>query len=725
MRYITYTKNTMKKLFYSLLAVVLAACGSEKQAPIDREALVARNNPQVSSFDSLASLSVGNGEFAFTVDATGLQTFPLVYKKGVPLGTQSQWGWHSFGNPNKYKPEEYLKEHDFGRGHKEIYACQFKEDGRQKEASNWYRMNPHRLHLGIVGLELGDDVKTSDITDIAQTLDMWNGVINSHFTLKGNAFDVQTVCHPQMDMISASITSPARGGVKLHFPYPTGAHADDACNWDANNKHTTDIVFENAQSAVLKRTLDSTVYYVSLRWEGKASLKEKSANYFVLTPAEDKLAFSCKFTSAFPGTVFESEPAVYTSADTLPTFAETLAAGNSYWNNFWKNGAAVDFSHCTDPRAKELERRVVLSQYLLAIQSAGSVPPQETGLTYNSWFGKFHLEMIWWHQAWQALWGHPELLDRTLGWYETVEPVAREIARRQGFDGVRWMKMTDPSGTEAPSNVGSFLIWQQPHFIYLAELVYRANPSDEVIKKYNHLVQETAKFMYSFATYDEFHGRFILKGAIPAQETLRAATTINPPFELSYWHYAMNVAQLWRERVGEKRNLEWDEMIDKLSPLAYNEDSLYLAAENAVDTYKDIRFTSDHMAVLGSVGILPMNKLIRADYMKNTLHWVWDNWNWGKTWGWDYPMTAMNATRLGEPEKAVGALLMDKRTNTYLLNGHNYQDGRLRCYLPGNGGLLTAVALMCAGWDGCEVKNPGFPQDGTWDVRWEGLKPMP
>lgn len=715
----------MKKLFYSLLAVVLAACGSEKQAPIDREALVARNNPQVSSFDSLASLSVGNGEFAFTVDATGLQTFPSVYKKGVPLGTQSQWGWHSFGNPNKYKPEEYLKEHDFGRGHKEIYACQFKEDGRQKEASNWYRMNPHRLHLGIVGLELGDDVKTSDITDIAQTLDMWNGVINSHFTLKGNAFDVQTVCHPQMDMISASITSPARAGVKLHFPYPTGAHADDACNWDANNKHTTDIVFENAQSAVLKRTLDSTVYYVSLRWEGKASLKEKSANYFVLTPAEDKLAFSCKFTSAFPGTVFESEPAVYTSADTLPTFAETLAAGNSYWNNFWKNGAAVDFSHCTDPRAKELERRVVLSQYLLAIQSAGSVPPQETGLTYNSWFGKFHLEMIWWHQAWQALWGHPELLDRTLGWYETVEPVAREIARRQGFDGVRWMKMTDPSGTEAPSNVGSFLIWQQPHFIYLAELVYRANPSDEVIKKYNHLVQETAKFMYSFATYDEFHGRFILKGAIPAQETLRAATTINPPFELSYWHYAMNVAQQWRERAGEKRNLEWDEMIDKLSPLAYNEDSLYLAAENAVDTYKDIRFTSDHMAVLGSVGILPMNKLIRADYMKNTLHWVWDNWNWGKTWGWDYPMTAMNATRLGEPEKAVGALLMDKRTNTYLLNGHNYQDGRLRCYLPGNGGLLTAVALMCAGWDRCEMKNPGFPQDGTWDVRWEGLKPMP
>lgn len=715
----------MKKLFYSLVTLALTACGSEQPSLIDRDALLERNNPHVQRFDSLASLSVGNGEFAFTVDATGLQTFPDNYKKGVPLGTQSQWGWHSFDNPENYRPEEYLKEHDFGRGHKEVYACQFKEEGRQRGAANWYRMNPHRLHLGVVGLELGEGVKPSDISNIDQTLDLMNGCISSRFEWNGEKYEVQTVCHPTLDMVATRVHSAARTGINLKFPYPTGAHADDACRWDANDKHSTEIVRRDAQGALLKRTLDKTTYYVTLKWEGKASLSEKEKNYLVLVPEEDSLNLMCLFTPQFNGTVFESEPGVYRDDKPLPSYAESVEASSAYWNKFWKEGAAVDFFHCTDPRAAELERRVVLSQYLLAIQSAGSVPPQETGLTYNSWFGKFHLEMIWWHQSWLALWNHPELLDRTLEWYETVEPKAREIARRQGFDGVRWMKMTDPSGEEAPSNVGSFLIWQQPHLIYLAELVYRANPSPEVIQKYNKLVQETAKFMYSFATYDEFHGRFILKGAIPAQETLRAATTINPPFELSYWHFAMQTAQLWRERAGEQRNLEWDELIDKLSPLTYNDDQLYLAAENAVDTYKDIRFTSDHMAVLGSVGILPMNKLIRADYMRNTLNWVWDNWNWGKTWGWDYPMTAMNATRLGEPEKAVGALLMDKRTNTYLPNGHNYQDGRLRCYLPGNGGLLTAVALMCAGWDGCEVENPGFPKDGKWDVRWEGLKPMP
>jgi hypothetical protein len=77
------------------------------------------------------------------------------------------------------------------------------------------------------------------------------------------------------------------------------------------------------------------------------------------------------------------------------------------------------------------------------------------------------------------------------------------------------------------------------------------------------------------------------------------------------------------------------------------------------------------------------------------------------------------------PDKAIDALFMDVGTNTYLVNGHNYQDRRLRLYLPGNGGLLTAVAMMCAGYDGSDEVNPGFPTDGTWKVKWEDLNPLP
>ena len=702
----------MKKTLSFLILVIFFVNGNAKNNKIDRFALITRNNPHITTFDSLSSLSVGNGEFAYTVDITGLQTFPEKYSKGMPLGTQSQWGWHSFLNPENYKHDETLKNYDFGRGRLEPYSVQFNDAGRQKEAADWYRVNPHRLHLGIVGLEL-DNSEISDIQNINQDLDMWSGTIISNFKIKDSFYNVKTACHPTKDMIAIQVKSDkTKPEIKFRFPYPTGGHTDDACNWNSNNKHSTIIISQTKNSAVLKRKIDNTIYFVKIRWENNALLIEKSKNYFVLQSQSKNLKFTCLFSEK-------------SKEEKSATTANTFKITSNYWKNYWKKGAVVDFSQCTDYRAKELERRVVLSQYLLAIQCAGSTPPQETGLTYNSWFGKFHLEMIWWHQSQFALWNHPEMLDKTMNWYNQAENIAKEIAHRQGFKGVRWMKMTDPSALEAPSKVGSFLIWQQPHYIYLAELVYRANSTPENLKKYYRLVQETAKFMCSFADYDKERNRYILKGIIPAQETLRASETTNPPFELSYWHFAMETAQKWRERNGEKRIKEWDELIEKLSPLAYNEDKLYLAAETALDTYKDVRFTSDHMAVLGAVGILPENNLIKNDYMRNTLHWIWDNWNWNETWGWDYPMTAMSAARLGEPEKAVGALLMQKRTNTYLINGHNYQDERLRVYLPGNGGLLTAVAMMCAGWDGCKTENPGFPKDGKWNVKWEGLKKMP
>ena len=55
----------MKILLFCSLLVMFGACTHPvQQISIDRKALVNRNNPQFSAFDSLASLSVGNGEFA-------------------------------------------------------------------------------------------------------------------------------------------------------------------------------------------------------------------------------------------------------------------------------------------------------------------------------------------------------------------------------------------------------------------------------------------------------------------------------------------------------------------------------------------------------------------------------------------------------------------------------------------------------------------------------------
>ncbi|MDE6741140.1 MAG: hypothetical protein K2J58_02290 [Muribaculaceae bacterium] len=700
-------KTTTVAASFFVAAAIASGC-KDKVGGIDRYSLVNRNNPHVTAIDTMASLTVGNGRFAFTADVTGLQTFPEVYTNGVPLGTMSDWGWHSFPNTEDYKFEETLKEYDFGRGRQELYSVQFKDDPRKKAAADYYRVNPHRLHLGALGFH---GITPESLTDLDQTLDMWNGVINSRFTSDGKKASVKTSVDPNLDLVAAEINDEGRHPVKLRLPYPTGKHSDDACDWNADSLHSTEIVLSEAGKAVVRHSLDTTSYYITLNWSGNGEAILESANSVLISPDSDKWSITAQFTEEM------------THADN-PSASDAIAAASDYWQDFWKKGGVVDFSHCTDPRAKELERRVVLSQYLLATNCAGSTPPQETGLTYNSWFGKFHLEMIWWHQAQFALYGHEDLLARTLPWYEKAEANAKNIAKRQGFEGVRWMKMTDPSSIEAPSGVGSFLIWQQPHLIYLAELLYRANPDTTVLHKYYPLIEETAQFMASFADRDEANKRYVLKGIIPAQETLKASETVNPPFELSYWHFGLNTAQKWRERMGLERNAEWDKITSELSHLAAK-DSLYLAAETAPQTYEDIRFTSDHMAVLGSLGILPASPLADPKILDNTFDWVYNNWNWDKTWGWDYPTTAMCAVRVGEPEKALNALLMDKRTNTYLPNGHNFQDNRLRCYLPGNGGLLTAVALMTAGWDGCETANPGFPKDGTWDVRWEGIKPLP
>ena len=482
-------------------------------------------------------------------------------------------------------------------------------------------------------------------------------------------------------------------------------------------------------------------------------------------PCEDVLTVSAEYLNSLPTTqalAFE--------------YDQYHKATLRHWGAWWNAGAIVDFSQCTDPRAKELERRVVLSQYLTKINCANNMPPQETGLTYNSWFGRPHLEMTWWHAVDFTLWNRPEVVAQMLQWYNQVAyPVARQIAQRQGFKGVRWMKMTDPWAGEAPSNTGSFLIWQQPHYIYMAEEMYRNNPSKETLAKYGQQVEETAAFMADFVSYDKKTGKYFLQGETAMQESMSKDFSFNHPFELAYWQYGLTIANEWRSRQGIPHNEAWDAIIKNLSTLPMKGDAIYTAGLpkgntknlKSFDPFDTVggststtlptvtvggstsptvavgggtstalpsetfneKCRNDHPAVLGACGLLPYNDqspLYAKEKMVTTLDWVMQNWNWKTTWGWDYGMVAMTAARLGQPDTALKALLIDTQKNTYLVNGHNFQTAeRLRLYLPGNGALLTAVAMMCAGWDGCTIPhNPGFPQDGTWNVRWEGLKRM-
>ena len=692
-----------------LLLVVLTIGTLPAAAQIDREALVRRHNVILQEADPWAPLSVGNGEFAFTADITGLQTLPDHYSGTIPLAIQSEWGWHTFPNPEGFKLEDTFEAYD--------------TDGRPVDyptitrtpAGQWLRQNPHRLGLARIGFDFGEKTAVDDIEDIQQRLDLWTGTIESAFTIAGEPIQVWTWAHPDLDLIAVRIVreniSHKAAGIRIEFPYGTGRQTGDPADWDQPDKHHTVTITDSSRHIEWRRELDQDRYFTRIEWTEGGSLEQLSEHEYLLQFAGDTF----EFVAAFSPSSFTAD---------LPDAGATEEASRVHWRQFWSEGGAVDLSGSTDPRAGELERRIVLSQYLTAIQCAGHIPPQETGLTFNSWYGKFHLEMHWWHAAQFALWGRAELLEKSLPWYRSILPVARQTAQRQGYEGVRWPKQIGPEGRESPSSVAALLIWQQPHLIHMLELLYRANPGGSLLKEYSDLVFQTAEFMASFPIWDRERERYVLgPPLIPAQEIHRARNTWNPTFELAYWRWGLETAQVWRERLGLERVGKWDQVLASLSELPVA-GGLYVNAESDPATFTDESKRRDHPTLLAAMGILPGDTVDR-ETMRRTLLQVMKRWQWDSTWGWDYPLTAMTAARAGEPGIAIDALLLDTPKNRHLPNGHNYQREGLTIYLPGNGGLLTAVAMMAAGWDGApERPAPGFPPEG-WVVRWEGLQPIP
>ena len=706
---------------FVLIFLTIAGCNPQPAGdkPIDRESVVRRNNVLIEAVDTLGSLSVGNGEFAFTVDVSGLQSFHQTYERGVALGTQAQWGWHTIPNPDDYTIEDVAREYESCNDKVVPYAVQPK-DGRAKKASDWLRANPHRLHLGIIGLvfltEDGRELGIEDLKNIDQRLDLWTGKIESTYTVDGEPVKVELFGHQENDAIAAMITSPllekGQIKVKLEFPYGNECHVCPGYDWESSERHQT-LVTGSGNSRTITRNLDDDQYFANLSWEGSGDLNEKAPHRLWLEPQANQESFA--FSMAF------SKEKSNTPSDKFEATAQSSIRGLA---DYWNSGGFIDFGACTDPRAEELERRVILSQYLTKIQCSGSLPPQETGLTMNSWYGKFHLEMHWWHGVHFPLWGKADLLENSMDWYYQVMEEARGTAQWQGYDGVRWQKMTGPEGRKSPSSVGEFLAWQQPHPIYMAELLYRANPTEATLNKYKEMVFETATFMASFAQLKEDGKYHLCQPLIPAQELFHPTETNNPPFEVTYWYYALKTALKWQERLGLDADAQWMEVSDNLVDLQI-EKGMYLPAEGAEGYYDEIERKRDHPVVLGSLGMLPQTTKVDPEIMDNTFERILEEWQWETTWGWDYPMIAMTAARLGKPEEAINALFMPMQKNTYLVNGHNYQNERLRLYLPGNGGLLTAVAMMAAGWDNSETDAPGFPKDGTWNIKSEGLAKMP
>lgn len=706
---------------------------------VDRRRLIRRHNPVLTAPHPVDTLTVGNGDIAMTVDLSGLQTFPSFHELRpdplrvvadgstglpeqrqrpfdrddfqIPLRTQSSWGWYRTRAEREYGLDEAATEYQTMRGpvpYLDRMGLQRAADPIPDELAPgaWFAYNPRRMHLGRLALDATKDgpliEHPNQLLDARSELDLWSGTVHSEYQLDGAPVVVTTVAHPTAHRFAVRVSSPLLGrGLAVSWVFDP--QRDDLAPFEL--PLAEDVSWEKSTSGCWRgrRSVESTTYMVQIDTTGRLSSHDGATR---VTAVTDEAELEVVVT------LHEEDPSPATSSRIPATFSSVHDASAAWWEDYWGSGAVVSFEGSSDDRAKELERRTVLSQYLTAVNSAGSTLPAETGLTYNTWNGKFHLEMHWWHAAHFPLWGRGALLERSLGWYHDALPAARDTARRQGYKGARWPKQTDNSAQESPSHIGVFLIWQQPHLIYLLELLYSEGRPATFLEGHYPLIDATADFMADFA--QERDGSFVLPPPlIPAQESylVDRATNTDPTFELAYWSWALRVANEWRQRLGLPIREDWERVGRRMHRPALLPDGTYAAL--ATPPYL---LRKDHPSMLMALGWLPDTEIIDAGIMGATLDAVWSNWDLQSSWGWDYPVMAMTAARLGDVERALEALLLPSSKNQFLANGHNPQmPGFLTLYLPANGGLLAAIAHLVASVEG------GAELPAGWSLTAEGF----
>ncbi|KAL4933775.1 uncharacterized protein BDV17DRAFT_286587 [Aspergillus undulatus] len=656
-------------------------------------------------------MQVGNGNFAFSADITGLQTV-------LPFNTLSSWCWCNDSLPTtagQTDPADFSGMDLWTHGRLVNYAI---PNPNQPEISQWLVANPHRVNLGRVGfLYKGRNVSIEDIAQIKQSLDLYSGVLTSVFTLHEQRVSVTTAADPDKDVVAVDVQSALvqDGSLGVFFDYPltTGANKFEAPfvgDWAAVSAHTSVLKELTARKAVITHSLGGTAYLNIIEWEQAGHIQGplNGTHRYLLQPTGKTNSFT--FTTGF-------FPSTKDKNGTTKLFAAVKQASTQWWANYWESGAFLDLTRSNSPDVLELQRRIILSQYLLAVNSAGKDPPQESGLQNNGWYGKFHLEMTFWHLGHWARWNKWSLLDRSLGVYNRLLPSSIERANNQGYDGARLGKMSDPRGSSAPGEQNALLIWQQVHPMFFAELEYRSAPSEETLRKWDHLLEELATWMVSYAFWNASTGVYDLGPPMHASsENTSPNSTYNPTFELAYWRFGLRIAADWKIRQGISVPKPWTHVLHNLAPLPVI-DGAYSIAADLRDMWSNEAYMTDHPSQVAVFGLLPPTAGVDVGIVNATMARIIENWHLDQSYGWDFPMLAMTALRLEDVDGAVGWLLHEHFQFDDVGNPLGTADVVPTPYFPASSALLFAVAMMAGGWDGAGGSH--FP--GDWDVDVDGF----
>lgn len=584
---------------------------------------IIKYNLKFNHIDSKNPVTIGNGDFAITLDQTGTQSLYEIYKD-IPLSTMSNKNWF-------YKDKKDIKP---------SYV-----DGKAYMLFNLdndpnYQINrQYPFKYSFMQILLYDNDKLIDINnikDVKQELDLYKGIVTSSFNYKEKINKTTSFIYQDHDEFNFKLQSDNLN-LALKFNYPSYT----------KNGYRLDIL----PNVLVKEDR------ITLLYDDKNSLSFKlksSSNYQIV---ENTLIFD----------------------DNNVSFSLALdeIKEGKLLDEFWKcdNGIIID--------NEELVKKMVLSKYLLHVNSTGIYSPQESGLTYNCWNSKFHLEMHLIHSLWNIYNNHVGDLVKSFDYYLSIMPSSLKRASLNGYKGLRFPKMTGPDGEDSPSNIGPLLIWQAPHILFMLQEIYYLYNKENIIKKYEPLISGTIDFMISFLTLKDSKYQ-MLDPLLEACESIPLDRCQNPSFELEYWRYTLErQPKIDTVLYGHQRYDYLDITSKIITPK--EDDGIYLKTYGVIDKYD---LYKDHPTE-GFLMSFFKSKIVDKEKMVKTIDYILKNMDLSSYWGWDFPFLGLSLLNCGEIEKSIEVTQLNTINNQYLYNGYNTSPrDDLKAYLPGNGAFL-------------------------------------
>lgn len=584
---------------------------------------IIKYNLKFNHIDSKNPVTIGNGDFAITLDQTGTQSLYEIYKD-IPLSTMSNKNWF-------YKDKKDIKP-SYVDG--KAYML-FNLDNDPNYQTN--RQYPFKYSFMQILLYDNDKlIDINNIKDVKQELDLYKGIVTSSFNYKEKINKTISFIYQDHDEFNFKLQSDNLN-LALKFNYPSYT----------KNGYRLDIL----PNVLVKEDR------ITLLYDDKNSLSFKlksSSNYQIV---ENTLIFD----------------------DNNVSFSLALdeIKEGKLLDEFWKcdNGIIID--------NEELVKKMVLSKYLLHVNSTGIYPPQESGLTYNCWNSKFHLEMHLIHSLWNIYNNHVGDLVKSFDYYLSIMPSSLKRASLNGYKGLRFPKMTGPDGEDSPSNIGPLLIWQAPHILFMLQEIYYLYNKENIIKKYEPLISGTIDFMISFLTLKDSKYQ-MLDPLLEACESIPLDRCQNPSFELEYWRYTLErQPKIDTVLYGHQRYDYLDITSKIITPK--EDDGIYLKTYGVIDKYD---LYKDHPTE-GFLMSFFKSKIVDKEKMVKTIDYILKNMDLSSYWGWDFPFLGLSLLNCGEIEKSIEVTQLNTINNQHLYNGYNTSPrDDLKAYLPGNGAFL-------------------------------------